>query len=1464
MGLHLIGNKRKFLSILAIVVTVTPVAVFAISKLQATEDTSAAVKCNPSATKISAAVCLQDMNDSIRSSMVKNQQYTLKDSRDGQSYYVAKLEGNYIWMTQNLDLGTKSGTINLSPNDSDISPKNTFTKLPKAASAVIRNWSDGGKSLDDDYNVEVSEWGDLYFVSAWADVSANEYAYNYWLKYHELQLWRSYKLKKSGDKHYHIGNRYAFNTATAGKYNGMSDSVCPAGWRIPTVAAYEKLLSQYKAMATSPNAYGGIGTIPASEVAGFGLMRSPAYFTAADGHYTGDGTEEGLYFTSVAGKFFELHGYGGAPSDAGFLSLSSYDYGQQTFPIRCIARADATYTVNYNVNGGTGTIAASTKNSSHKQTQITLSKAAPTRKGYVFQGWSTKSNATKASYSKGQTVTATSKNVTLYAVWAKLPTYSVTFNVNGGSGTVASQKCTTTTLTGACSVTIPTTKPTKSGYKFIGWAESKDANSSAHAANTKWSISSNKTLYAVYVPSHAISYNANGGSNAPTSQNCYSDTVQASCSIDVTTNKPTRDGYKFLGWAESADATEVTIESGKKGLVMNGNKTLFAVWQKLVSVNTAVVGTGGTISEPMKVVEGETVTIEFTPDAGYEVNKVTATGLDTSNVVNNQLTFTLGSTDVTVTVSFAETSSSPVETESKTFTLSFDANGGSGAPDNKSCNTSSFGYCVRTIPSDEPTRSGYKFLGWAESKNAVIAANMPGKNIVLFGDKTVYAIWSPIYKVRLNSNNGTDTVADGGECASSRIDSSCVVNLPAQAPSGDEGSIFLGWAETDDATSVEYSAGSTIEIITNKTLYAVWKDASLEEETSGGETKAVTWQQGQEYVKGNEEGIDAIVRIDYPMEKFSGVLLDNNLLDEKYYAVEPGSTIITVKNEYLETLGDGQHTLQANYNDGTIVRTGFAVTEDRGEEEEGNDDWSADSDEGETVLIDYAMPETFQDQNFYNCVASAFAKEYPNEAIAETGMTDSQLARVRVVSCSGSGKDDSKKVTNLSGLDKLTGLTQLNLSNNLISSINVSNNTSLTNLDVEGNNISSIDVAHNTALQKLNVTSNQLTALNISANEALTVLTAAQNSLSEQGISFSNNAALVYLDISNNQFNSVDLASNTLLESLDVSYNKLSAINLANNTALSWLNVGNNNLTGLDVGQNVALEVLLAGDNKIATIDLSHNAKLKNITINNNELTALAVSNMSGLEVLHASNNKLTELDLSGNPALIDLVVNDNQLASLNIKKNVLLENLNVSNNNLTKLDITENANLVTLNVAHNQLSELDVSQNAGLGSIDVSDNKLTTIDVSHNDALSELMADNILIKAGAKATTTNGAAVDFDMSSIKFLNFDLQTIEDTDEYTFNKDTMVLTVKKYDEKGNNIQISSEEENRTYKLQLVINNNIDEDDDDDFLAVPNTGGLTGDDEGVSGALSVVGVVLIVALPVGLYIFKQKKSHKRFGL
>ena len=78
-----------------------------------------------------------------------------------------------------------------------------------------------------------------------------------------------------------------------------------------------------------------------------------------------------------------------------------------------------------------------------------------------------------------------------------------------------------------------------------------------------------------------------------------------------------------------------------------------------------------------------------------------------------------------------------------TFTLNYDANGGTGAPASQTYKaTSQYEKShTFTISSQTPTREGYTFLGWSTNKNATAASYQPGGSIVVTGTTTLYAVW---------------------------------------------------------------------------------------------------------------------------------------------------------------------------------------------------------------------------------------------------------------------------------------------------------------------------------------------------------------------------------------------------------------------------------------------------------------------------------------------------------------------------------------------------------------------------------------------------------------------------------------------------------------------------------------------------------------------------------------------------
>ena len=142
-----------------------------------------------------------------------------------------------------------------------------------------------------------------------------------------------------------------------------------------------------------------------------------------------------------------------------------------------------TYTISYNANGGSGEPTAQTKT---YDTDLTLTTSTPTRSGYTFDGWNTKSDGSGTNYSAGGKFT-TNANTTLYAKW-KQSTYTLRYNDNGGRGCSTETKTITpgNNLGKLCT-------PSRSGYwYFEGWYY----NGTKYTEYTKYNDNSDLTLTA--------------------------------------------------------------------------------------------------------------------------------------------------------------------------------------------------------------------------------------------------------------------------------------------------------------------------------------------------------------------------------------------------------------------------------------------------------------------------------------------------------------------------------------------------------------------------------------------------------------------------------------------------------------------------------------------------------------------------------------------------------------------------------------------------------------------------------------------------------------------------------------------------------------------------------------------------------------------------------------------------------
>lgn len=229
-----------------------------------------------------------------------------------------------------------------------------------------------------------------------------------------------------------------------------------------------------------------------------------------------------------------------------------------------------TYSVTPDANGGTlnSGCTALTKTYGVDLTLWASSKN-PTRTGYDFVKWNTAANGSGTDYAAGGVYKANSA-VTLYAQWAK-KTYSVTYNANGGSGTTAAQ-----TKTHGTDLTLRSNGFSRSNFSFKRWNTNSNDTGTGYNAGATYTANAAVTLYAIW--NRTVTYNANGGSGAPSAQ-----TAVATSAITLATATPTRDGYAFSKWNTKSDGSGTNYNSGGSYPANSGSVTLYAVWTPIVS-----------------------------------------------------------------------------------------------------------------------------------------------------------------------------------------------------------------------------------------------------------------------------------------------------------------------------------------------------------------------------------------------------------------------------------------------------------------------------------------------------------------------------------------------------------------------------------------------------------------------------------------------------------------------------------------------------------------------------------------------------------------------------------------------------------------------------------------------------------------------------------------------------------------
>ena len=507
---------------------------------------------------------------------------------------------------------------------------------------------------------------------------------------------------------------------------------------------------------------------------------------------------------------------------------------------------ESTYTISFNANGGSGAPSSITKK---HFTNATLPSDKPYRTGYTFKGWGTSSSTSYAAYQPGSTF-YTNANTTLYAVWSA-KTYTISYNANGGSGGPGSQ-----TKTHGIKMLISRVEPTRSGYTFLGWSTSPSASSASYQPGEWYYANADRTFYAVWKKNapatYTVSYDANGGSGAPGSQTKTQDVT-----LTLSSTKPTRSGYTFLGWATSASATSATYQPGGS-YTANASVTLYAVWScnhastktvwdtgckwRKVCNNCGATLSSGTTHGPYTY--GDWVFYSGSQHSRYKTcihGDYTTTEYASHNTSNRYEQYSasqhkrysycadcnsaIGSVSYEGHTFTNSTSNGQVvstcklcgytKTSAQTYTISYNANGGSNVPASQ---TKVHGVTL-TLSSTVPYRTNYEFVGWSASSSATTATYTAGGSYTGNVSVTLFAVWKykpATYTVSYDANGGTG--APGRQTKTYGVTLTLTTLIPTRRNYS-----FVGWSKDRNATSASYTAGGSYTDNADVTLYAVWR-----------------------------------------------------------------------------------------------------------------------------------------------------------------------------------------------------------------------------------------------------------------------------------------------------------------------------------------------------------------------------------------------------------------------------------------------------------------------------------------------------------------------------------------------------------------------------------------------------------------------------------------------------------------
>ena len=193
-----------------------------------------------------------------------------------------------------------------------------------------------------------------------------------------------------------------------------------------------------------------------------------------------------------------------------------------------------------------------------------------------------------------------------------------------------------------------------------------------------------------------------------------------------------------------------------------------------------------------------------------------------------------------------------------------------------------------------------------------------------------------------------------------------------------DGTVTVGYGDNKDFTITANTGYKLVKVLVNDVEKALdGNTLKLKNITSNMKIKVVVEKIEYKVIEGAEqtytikEDTEARFRIDADYSLFNNkVYVDNVLVDSSNYTSKSGSTIITLKKEFVDTLSVGEHTLKVVFNDGGEAETTFTIAKKAENNNNNENNTPSKPEDKEEMKDNGSNPKTGDNIMLYVAIAS--------------------------------------------------------------------------------------------------------------------------------------------------------------------------------------------------------------------------------------------------------------------------------------------------------------------------------------------------------------------------------------------------------------------------------------------------------------------------------------------------------------